>query len=877
MVAEGDEQSQEKEKVMKITIPVPEGAPPGTALLVPVKGGSQKVKVKVPPGLGAGSTLILKQTEGSDEWVIEPGRVVPLPESEGNGGAGAEPVASDNSSQAPNSKPSEEPQQEPPQQRPQPQQLPQPQQPPQTLQPPQPQQQQQQQVVQQVPQAASKPQILKPKQPAAQPPSWEEQQRLLALKYQEQERRRQAGLEPEIDEDELELQRQRHAQLLRLQKEDEDFDRKQQELARMYTQQQRQHYDEEDAAPAEAQAPQPKLPQQPAAPPKQQPQQPPPQPLVTQQASPPVSPDYSNGSDVAPLQWQQPEEEPQRENHHQEVPSPSNHDFVQQPSFQAHPDSPMEVPVAYTVRLDTTVGTIDIIVRPDWAPYGARRFLELATAGDLDDLAFYRAIKGCIAQFGLPAKRRWEPIPDDPPAGVPFLLGAVSFAAAGAGSRRSALFICTGDMSHCLGQDPWETPIGAVAESSLDVLDRINATYGDIAEFNGHGPDTGRINQEGNAYLRRHFPLLTYIRSAWPLDWPQAENPQDVSNGDIAEHTFASASLEEQARIAAEAARTAQIRAMEANEAARLARQAASADHVGQAMQAAQTANAAANAAAQAANAARAAATAARKQQLVGSPAQRGQSSSPIKGTRTHIPQQVMPHRPSYVPPVVQGSTQAVPSSQSITQAFQASRPSYIPAPAVQQSSPSFVPAPMAGLGGAASGTNSTPCFQGQVAYVQSTPTRGAPVDPLLGTLSRTTAVMTPQQAPVHSVMQLASSPPHPPPSFVGQVAPPRQAQVAVGAVPSHQFGSTSTVQVVPPLVGQRAVTQQVVHARAGMQATGSASARTATAVPMQPQEMPTTIPGRQSVRPIAWDTGSSFRARAGWSAQPGIPLTWRA
>lgn len=47
-------------------------------------------------------------------------------------------------------------------------------------------------------------------------------------------------------------------------------------------------------------------------------------------------------------------------------------------------------PVAHTVRLETTVGTIDIIVRPDWvlpslsllntlryeAPYGARRFLQ---------------------------------------------------------------------------------------------------------------------------------------------------------------------------------------------------------------------------------------------------------------------------------------------------------------------------------------------------------------------------------------------------------------------------------------------------------------------------------------------------------------------
>eukprot|EP00931_Biecheleriopsis_adriatica_P098865 TRINITY_DN7302_c0_g1_i3.p1 TRINITY_DN7302_c0_g1~~TRINITY_DN7302_c0_g1_i3.p1 ORF type:complete len:733 (-),score=109.81 TRINITY_DN7302_c0_g1_i3:60-2258(-) len=179
-----------------------------------------------------------------------------------------------------------------------------------------------------------------------------------------------------------------------------------------------------------------------------------------------------------------------------------------------------EGPVAYTVRLDTTAGIIDIIVRPDWAPHGARRFLQLAQSGDLDGLSFYRSVKGCLAQFGLPAKRQWPPLPDDAPTGVPFLLGAVCFAAVGKASRKSTLFICIGDMSHCFGQSPWETPIGAVAEASLDALDRIETCYGDIAECGGTGPDTGRINAEGSAYLQATFPKLTYIRKATPLDWP---------------------------------------------------------------------------------------------------------------------------------------------------------------------------------------------------------------------------------------------------------------------------------------------------------------------------------------------------------------------
>lgn len=196
--------------------------------------------------------------------------------------------------------------------------------------------------------------------------------------------------------------------------------------------------------------------------------------------------------------------------------------------LEAPPVNPQ--PVAYTVRLDTTVGIIDIIVRPDWSPHGARRFLDLAAVGDLDNLAFYRSVKGCLAQFGLPARRPWPPLPDDPRVGtgVPFLLGAVCFAAVGPNSRKSTLFICIGDMSHVFGQQAWETPIGAIAESSLDVLDRIETCYGDIAECGGTGPDTSRINTEGSAYLRSEFPLLTFIRSAWPLDWqpPPQEGEQ---------------------------------------------------------------------------------------------------------------------------------------------------------------------------------------------------------------------------------------------------------------------------------------------------------------------------------------------------------------
>lgn len=271
-------------------------------------------------------------------------------------------------------------------------------------------------------------------------------------------------------------------------------------------------------------------------------------------------------------------------------------------SKEPAPEEAIEQPVeppssAFTVRLETTVGTIDIVVRPDWAPNGTRRFLELAAAGDFDDRAFYRAVPTCIVQFGLPPKRDLPAIPDDPATGVPFLLGAVAFAAVGENTRRSTIFICTGDMSHCLGRESWETPIGAVAESSLDVLERIETCYGDIAEFGGKGPETRRINAEGNSYLKSHYPRLSYIRRAQPLDWTPPGGVEIIAEASpVPSRTTAQA-----------AAREAQLRASEAGRSALMAAQAKDPEEAVRAAVTARQAAEAAQAAAEAAEAASAA------------------------------------------------------------------------------------------------------------------------------------------------------------------------------------------------------------------------------------------------------------------------------
>jgi peptidyl-prolyl cis-trans isomerase A (cyclophilin A) len=47
----------------------------------------------------------------------------------------------------------------------------------------------------------------------------------------------------------------------------------------------------------------------------------------------------------------------------------------------------------------------------------------------------------------------------------------------------------------------------------MDVVDKINGEYGEGAP-GGRGPNQGRIQAQGNDYLKKDFPNLDYIKSA---------------------------------------------------------------------------------------------------------------------------------------------------------------------------------------------------------------------------------------------------------------------------------------------------------------------------------------------------------------------------
>jgi len=171
-------------------------------------------------------------------------------------------------------------------------------------------------------------------------------------------------------------------------------------------------------------------------------------------------------------------------------------------------------PDRFRVRFETTKGPFVVEVTRAWAPRGADRFYNLVRAGYYDDVAFFRVIQGFMVQFGINGDPRvntaWQArIPDDPVT-QSNRRGMVTYAMAGPDTRTTQLFINFRDNKGLDGQG--FAPFGGVVEG-LAVVDSLYSGYGEGAP-RGMGPDQGRAQAEGNAYLRRSFPKMDFVKTA---------------------------------------------------------------------------------------------------------------------------------------------------------------------------------------------------------------------------------------------------------------------------------------------------------------------------------------------------------------------------
>jgi peptidyl-prolyl cis-trans isomerase A (cyclophilin A) len=174
-----------------------------------------------------------------------------------------------------------------------------------------------------------------------------------------------------------------------------------------------------------------------------------------------------------------------------------------------------KAPESFKVKFETTKGNFTVEVTRSLSPNGADRFYNLVRSGYFKDVAFFRVIPGFMCQFGIHGDPKisaaWHKaqIPDDPVKSSN-TRGAVTFAMAGPNTRTTQLFISFGDNSRL--DSMGFSPFGKVTEG-MDVVDKINGEYGEGAP-RGRGPDQGRIQTDGNAYLKKDFPNLDYLKSA---------------------------------------------------------------------------------------------------------------------------------------------------------------------------------------------------------------------------------------------------------------------------------------------------------------------------------------------------------------------------
>ena len=198
-------------------------------------------------------------------------------------------------------------------------------------------------------------------------------------------------------------------------------------------------------------------------------------------------------------------------------------------------------PDSFLVAFETTKGRFDVMAHRQWAPAGAGRFYELVHRRFYDSVIVFRVVKGFVAQFGISgdpavsAAWRSKTLGDEPNL-QSNTRGRISYARSGMGTRTTQLFINYGDNSRLdrttqvlipgggnpprvdtttLGYPPF-----AEVMKGMEVVDSLYADYGGAPSNR-----QGEIQQQGNAFLRKEFPLLDMIKTARIIQEWRRPNP----------------------------------------------------------------------------------------------------------------------------------------------------------------------------------------------------------------------------------------------------------------------------------------------------------------------------------------------------------------
>lgn len=163
----------------------------------------------------------------------------------------------------------------------------------------------------------------------------------------------------------------------------------------------------------------------------------------------------------------------------------------------------------------TTTGRVILETYDDWAPIGASHFDKLVTNRFYDECRFFRVVDNFVVQFGIngdpQVQKKWRnDVLKDDPVKETNAYGTVTYATSGPDTRTVQLFINTNPRGNGRLDGMGFAPFGRIVEG-MEFVERVNDEYHEK-------PAQGKIQDQGNAYLDREFPRLSYIERVRSLD-----------------------------------------------------------------------------------------------------------------------------------------------------------------------------------------------------------------------------------------------------------------------------------------------------------------------------------------------------------------------
>lgn len=170
-----------------------------------------------------------------------------------------------------------------------------------------------------------------------------------------------------------------------------------------------------------------------------------------------------------------------------------------------------QAPAAFKAKFHTTKGDFVLEAHREWSPLGVDRLYNLVKIGFFSDVAFFRAVEGFVAQFGIHGHPKvsavWQKANiQDEPVKEGNTRGRLVFAKAGPNTRSTQFFLNLNDNKSLDAMG-----FAAIAEvvEGMSVVDALYKGYGEAPSRH-----QGTIGKKGNGFLRKEFPKLDYITSA---------------------------------------------------------------------------------------------------------------------------------------------------------------------------------------------------------------------------------------------------------------------------------------------------------------------------------------------------------------------------